>query len=272
MIYKQNLHTHTTYVDGRDTAEELILEAIARGHGAIGFSEHTYLTYSTYPDQLTPDKMVCYKNEIEGLKRRYRNQLQIFCGLEVDYYSDVDVTGFDYLIGSAHYLACGSGIFTFDRDLASTEAYINAHFGGNAIAFAKKYFETVALLPQKYPIDIIGHFDLIAKNNLAGKFFDIASREYLTLGYEAIHALRGRVPFFEVNTGAMVKGTMLHPYPMLDFLKELRACGFGAVITSDCHDKRYLDGGFAEAAEALRAAGFASKYILTENGFQEACL
>ena len=45
--YKQNLHIHTTYADGKDTPEEMVCEAIARGGDSIGFSEHSYISFSS---------------------------------------------------------------------------------------------------------------------------------------------------------------------------------------------------------------------------------
>ncbi len=269
MSHKQNLHTHTTYVDGKDSPEDLIVAALEKGFDSIGFSEHSYLTYSNYPHQMPPADMVRYKAEIGALKQKYKGQIDVFCGLELDYYSDVDTAGLNYLIGSVHYLDCGSGIFTFDRGLDSTRDYINDHFGGESLRFAKKYFETLATFPEKQKIDIIGHFDLIAKNNDTGHFFDENSKEYLDLGFEAIHALRGKCPFFEMSTGAMVNGYRTIPYPQLAFLGEFKRCGFGAVITSDCHNKMNLDGHFDKAREQLLAAGFTSKWILTEHGFKE---
>jgi histidinol-phosphatase (PHP family) len=214
-------------------------------------------------------KMALYREEIKALKEKYKGQLDIFCGLEYDAYSDFDTAGFDYLIGSVHYLDCGETIATFDRGVPETAAFIDTYFGGDGLAFAKKYFETVATLPEKRTFDIVGHFDLPVKNNDKGHFFDTSSKEYLNYGFEAIHALCGKIPLFEVNTGAMSAGHRKVPYPEMAFLRELRACGFGAVITSDSHRAETLDAGFAEAAEALREAGFSSKWILTDKGFKE---
>lgn len=267
--HRQNLHTHTTYVDGKDTPEELVLEAIKRGLGAIGFSEHSYLRYSSYPHQLTVDKAELYKKEIKALKSKYREQINIYCGLEYDFYSDLGVEGFDYLIGSVHYLDCHGSVVTFDRGLNETLDYIKENFGGNGLSFAKKYYETVALLPEKQEFDIVGHFDLVIKNNEQGRFIDVSAREYLDLGFEAIHSLKGKIPFFEVNTGAIPRGYRASPYPQMEFLQEFNRCGFGALITSDCHDKAYLDCRFEDARELLAAAGFHSRYILTDGGFTE---
>ena len=56
---------------------------------------------------------------------------------------------------------------------------------------------------------------------------------------------------------------------VMEFLKEFNRLGFGAVITSDCHDKSFIDCFFDEAEALISAAGFKSKWILTENGFKE---
>ena len=73
---------------------------------------------------------------------------------------------------------------------------------------------------------------------------------------------------FEVNTGAISRGYRTSPYPTIDLIKEFRSRGFGAVISSDCHDGRYLDCGFEDARELLKAGGFTERYILTDNGFK----
>ena len=43
--------------------------------------------------------------------------------------------------------------------------------------------------------------------------------------------------------------------------------GFGVVITSDCHNGQFLDHGFDESSELLKACGFKEKFVLTEEGF-----
>lgn len=270
--YKQNLHIHSTYVDGKDTPEEMVLEAISKGFDSIGFSEHSYLPYSPRSSRFTEAQAKRYAEEVHDLKRKYQDQVQIFCGLEYDFYSNMDTASFDYLIGSVHYLDCGGQIVSFDKGLPETIDYIRAYFDCDALAFAKKYYETVARLPEKASFDILGHFDLITKNNETGKFLDVSSKEYLGIGFETIHALKGKIPFFEVNTGSLARGYRTTPYPQLEFLREFRQQGFGVVITSDCHDKNFIDFFYPDAEALIRAAGFETKWILTESGFREVTL
>ena len=269
MNNKQTLHIHSTYADGKDTPEEMILEAINRNFASIGFSEHSYMCFSDYPYQMTVSDTEKYKQEIKALKEKYKGKIDIFCGMEFEMYSDVPTNGFDYLIGSVHYLDFNGEILGFDRGLDETLRYINNNFGGDGFAFAEKYFETVSKLPERGNFDIIGHFDLLTKNNENGRFIDVASKEYLTLGLEAIHSLRGKIPLFEVNTGAISRGYRTSPYPQKEFLKEFNRLGFGVVITSDCHDKNFIDCFYEEAEGLIADAGFKSKWILTDNGFKE---
>lgn len=267
--HKQNLHIHTTYCDGKDQPEAIILEAIKKGFDSIGFSEHSYMSFSSYPNQMTIPKSEEYKAEVRALKSKYKGVIDVFCGLELEMYSDVPTDGFDYLIGSVHYLDFDGNILGFDRGLPETTKYLDDNFGGDGLAFARKYFETVSKLPQKARIDIVGHFDLLTKNNERGHFIDTSLKEYLNYGFDAIHALQGRIPFFEVNTGAIARNYRTESYPQMEFLREFRRCGFGVVITSDCHNKDHLDCCYAEAEKRIAEAGFTTKWILTDNGFAE---
>lgn len=269
MTKLQNLHIHTTYADGKDSPEEIVLEAIRKGFHSIGFSEHTYMEFSDYPYQMTVDKMDEYKAEIHRLKKKYKSQIELFCGLEYDLFSDVDTTGFDYVIGSVHYLDIDGKKVGFDRGIKEVEEFVNHHFDGNGLRFAENYFETVLLLPQKLKVDIVGHFDILTKTNELRPFIDVTSPEYLQLGYETIHNLQGKIPLLEVNTGAIARGYRTTPYPQTEFLKEFNRCGFGAVITSDCHNKEFLDCYYAEAKDLLLQSGFHSQWILTDKGFKE---
>ncbi len=272
MKYKQNLHTHTTYSDGKDTPEEMILEAIQRGFQGIGFSEHTFNARSSYAMQMKMENVPVYREEIRHLKEKYKGVIDVFCGLEYEMLSTFSPEGFDYLIGSAHYIICGDKIVGVDRDLKTTLVCIEEKFGGDGLRYAKAYYETLARLPEINDFDIVAHFDLVAKNNEKGNFMDTASKEYLDLAFGAIHALQGKIPLFEISTAPMIRGYRTCPYPQIEILKEFKRCGFGAVISSDCHDKNVIDSYFKEAEELLFAAGFRSKYILTDNGFQEVTL
>ena len=269
MSCKQNLHIHTTYVDGKDAPEEIVLAAIKKGFDSIGFSEHTYTQFSDYPYQMTVPAQANYQKEVLTLKEKYKNQIEIFCGLEYEMFSSVPTDGFDYLIGSVHYIDIDGKKYGFDRGVKEAKAFVRDLFGGDGMAFAKRYFENVSQLPSYQKFDIIGHFDILVKTNDTLNFVDTSAKQYLNYGFEAIHALKGKIPLFEINSGAIARGYKKAPYPQMDFLKEFKNCGFGVVITSDCHDKNFIDCYYNESKEILKAAGFNTHFILTNNGFVE---
>jgi histidinol-phosphatase (PHP family) len=268
MKHLQNLHMHSTFCDGRDTPEETVKAALEKGFSAIGFSSHSYMYYSPHfakPMKAPGDRD--YRAEIRRLQNAYADRIDVFCGLEFDMYSICDLSDYDYIIGSVHYLKLGEELVAFDRSAEAVQAVIDNHFGGDGMAYALAYYRTLATLPQYGNFDIIGHFDIITKHADAVQFFDEEAPVYRRAACEAAEALAGKIPFFEVNTGAMSRYGRRVPYPPLFLMKELRRLGFGAIITSDCHDNRYLDFGFETARALLAEAGFRERYILTKNGF-----
>lgn len=270
-IYLQNLHTHTIYADGKNSLEEIVCIAIEKGFQSIGFSEHAYMSYSK-EFSMPLEKTEVYKREIKFLKEKYSEYIKIYCGLEVDKYSEVDKNGFDYLIGSVHFLKENNELFAFDRSEEVVSNLINQVFHGDSMAYVRKYYREVADLPKYGNFDILGHFDLITKHSDKKKFFDESSKEYQNIVIETMEALEGKIPFFEVNTGAMARRYRKTPYPAPSIIKEFKRLGFGAVITSDCHDGNLLDCGFENATQLLKESGYKERYVLTEKGFEAVAL
>ena len=268
MMYKQNLHTHSTFCDGKDTPEELVEEALKRGFDSLGFSIHSYVPASAL-GIVTPEKIEAYKKEIGRIKEIYGDRIKIFMGIEQDFLSQVQAAGYDYTLAAVHYLNTPFGPKSFDISLEGTVKYINDFFDGDAMKFAKEYYSMLSSASDYGSFDIIAHFDILTKNNELGAFLDTSSKEYLSYALGAADALKGKIPFFEVNTGAIWRGYRKTPYPQLEILKHLRELGFGATVSSDCHNKAFLDYYFDEARELLLAAGFKTKIVLGEKGFEE---
>lgn len=266
MRYLQNLHTHSSYCDGMDTPERMLLIAKEKGFRSIGFSGHSYMYYAP-SHSMTEAGTKLYEQEIRYLKQRYDGIMDVFYGLEVDMFSQIDLTGYDYLIGSVHYLKIGDQIVGIDRPAQVVREVINRYFRGDGIAYAKAYYKTLAQLPEYGKFDIIGHFDLITKHMERESLFDTDAKEYRWAAIEAAEALAGKIPCFEVNTGAIARGYRTTPYPQPFLLKELNRLGYGAVISSDCHDARQVDCYFTESAELLKSCGFREQYVLKKEGF-----
>ena len=267
MGYKQCLHTHSNLCDGKNTLEEMVLSAIEKGFDSIGFSGHSFM--EIYAElSMSEEKIAIYKSEIARLQQVYGDRIKIFCGLEKDNYTKVSTEGFDYLIGSVHVMRCGNDLMFVDWSAEYTRENIEKTFGGDGLAYAKHYFEAVADLPNYGSFDILGHFDLLTKFiEKDPGLIDTQHPEYRAAATGAMEALVGKVKYFEINTGAISRGYRTTPYPDPYILKEMKRLGFGAIISSDSHDRNFLDCGYEEAARLLKEAGFTEHYVLKDEGF-----
>lgn len=267
MGYKQCLHTHSVLCDGKDTLEEMVLSAIEKGFDSIGFSGHSYMDiYAEF--SMSEEDVKVYKAEIARLQQVYGDRIRIYCGLEKDNYTTLSTEDYDYLIGSVHVMEHPEGLLFIDWTAERTRENIEKVFGGDGIAYAKHYFKALADLPNHGSFDILGHFDLLTKfNEKEPDLFDTTDPSYRAAATEAAEALVGKVRFFEVNTGAISRGYRTTPYPDPYIIKEMKRLGFGAIISSDCHDRNFLDCGYEDAKRLLKEAGFTEHYVLKDEGF-----
>ena len=90
-----------------------MLEAIARGFTTLGFSMHSFLEADLYVVP-SPDREPAYIREILALKEEFKDEIEIFLGLEQDLYSDAPKSDFEYLIGSVHYIKRGDTYYSID--------------------------------------------------------------------------------------------------------------------------------------------------------------
>ena len=263
----QNLHTHTSLCDGRNTPEEMIESAIALGFDSLGFSAHAPTIQKTDWELLSVDG---YKEKISALKKAYNRKIKLYLGIELDYYSKgaFDDEGFDYRIGSVH-MAFKDGVqIDFDNGYEYSKKYIDTLFGKDSLAFAKLYYEKVAELPSVFDYDIVGHFDVLTKfSECHPELIATESRNYKSIALEALHAVREKRELFEVNTGAISRGHRTLPYPAPFLLDEMKRLKCKLILTSDCHSKDSIDCNFSEAKEYIKAHGFDTLYYLTEKGF-----
>ena len=268
MIIKQNLHTHSSYCDGKDTLEEMIRTAMDKGFDSVGFSGHSYM-YFAEDHSMSVQGTEDYKKEVLQLKEKYAGKFEVFLGLEFEMLStQVDLKGYDYLIGSSHYFDFGDRIVGFDRSADVVKGVIDECFGGDGMKYAREFYKNLARLPEYGDFDILAHFDLITKHSETHDFFDTESDEYREYAVRAAEALAGKIPYFEVNTGAISRGYRTTPYPDSFIMKEMKRLGFKPLISSDCHNREDLDCAFDLAEKMLAESGFTERYVLTQEGFK----
>lgn len=260
-----NFHTHTTYCDGKNTAEEMTRGALEKGFAILGFSGHSHTSYGDY--EMTHEGTELYISDVRILRERYAGQIEIFCGIEQDFMSDTPTDGFDYVIGSVHSITAAGHECVVDWTAEKTLEYVSLYFGGNFYAFAEAYFAREAQVAARTNADIIGHFDLITKFNEDGAMFDESHPKYKAAAIDSMCEVLKTCNLFEVNTGAMYNYGRTNPYPAPWLLKELLARGGEVILSSDSHDIPSLGYRFGEMEELLRTVGFRHRRVLTRGGF-----
>ncbi len=274
MTFPQNLHTHTVFGDGKNTPEEMVLSAIRSGCRSLGFSEHTPMPPEADPDGWTMNasREAEYREELLRLREAYRDRLEIFLGLELDVDSPAPSQPWDYIIGSSHGIWRDGCYLSSDESLESFVRNVREHFGGDYYAFAAACFQRTAEFLRTCSCQIAGHFDLAAKFNEGGRFFDEDSPWYRHAALEALEAAMERDMIFEINTGAISRGYRTVPYPAPFLLRAIRERNGRICITSDAHAAGSIACAFPQAAALAKECGFRETWVLTKRGFQSVSL
>ncbi len=257
-------HTHTTFSDGKNTMEEMLQAAIRLGMPAIGFSDHSP-TPCDMSYCMKPQDIPAYLAEMDRLRQQYADQITLMRGIELDYNTQMDVSPFDYVLGSVHYLVYGDEVYAIDHARDIQLRCIEREFGGDQVAFAGAYFDEVVAHIRKNRPTIVGHFDVITKFSV----IDEDNPAYRRLALDALEQVVKVTPVVEINTGAISRRWRTRPYPADFLLAGLREMGGKVILGADTHAADTIDCAFPLAVQVAKQAGFSSLLTLWPDGFHE---
>ncbi len=259
-----NLHTHTTFCDGKNTPEEVVLSALNKGFSAIGFSGHGYTFFDLSYCMQDIDG---YQKEIKRLKEKYKNEIEVYLGIEEDMWDYVERDNYDYIIGSAHYIKHNEAYFSVDSGIEYTKRCLSL-FSNDPIKMAECYYENFCNYLRKRKPDIAGHFDLLTKfdETAEGGFF-LGNPKYLTLSEKYLYEAVKCGSIFEINVGAIARGYRKTPYPAENLLHILKKTDTKIMISSDAHSSDTIDFQFDEMRVLLKEIGFRYTYTLHRGEF-----
>lgn len=278
---KINLHTHSTFCDGKNSPEEMVIAAIEKGFDILGFSGHCLFPltsdfYKTPDDEwhIRQENLENYISEIKRLKEIYQDKILILTGFEADFFEDSKIgtaipdleiykpLNPDYLIGSVHFVNTPKGFYTVDHTAENIRENLKKLYGDEktGITDGKKavceYFETERLMLRKGSFNILGHADLIRKRNDILKFFDENEDWYKDELKATAKEIAKAGVIVEINTGAIARGAMDDCYPSEYFLTLLHDLNVPICINSDAHNTKDLDCAFERAALEARRIGY----------------
>lgn len=255
-MIRSDFHIHTTFADGKNTAEETVLSAIEKGLTVVGISEHSETPFDPSGGMKLGLERE-YIAEIKRLREKYADKIRILCGIEADFDTDFLRDEYDYIIGSVHYLTVGGELYMLDYSPAETMRCINDAFGGDPLLYAKAYYEKLSGVCEKTGADIVGHIDIITKFCERGIELHTDSAEYLSYVKNAVSdIIRANEKIaFEINTGAIARGHRTRPYPTADVLSIIKNSGANVVINSDSHTADGIVSNFDMAKELAASQG-----------------
>ncbi|MGE4547693.1 MAG: DNA polymerase/3'-5' exonuclease PolX [Desulfurella sp.] len=154
---KGDLHVHSNYSDGLMSLEEIIQEAIKRNYEYIAITDHSVSSYVA--GGLSVERLYEQLNEIDKLKSKYKDKINILAGSEVDIkqdgrldFDDSVLKDLDIVIASIHQGFGNSKDINTKRIIAAIEnPYVNiiAHPTGRLIGQRAPYELDMQTIVQK---------------------------------------------------------------------------------------------------------------------------
>jgi histidinol-phosphatase (PHP family) len=239
-----------------------------KGLAAIGFSAHGPIRRKTgmrtgwhLPDDRVEDYMAC----VRAARKRWEGKIAVYLGLEMDYIRgqigpadrDIQELGLDYLIGSVHFLAPPGGpCFAVDGSMEEMERGVREGFSGDGEAMMAYYWAAVRDMIAAGSFDILGHVDLVKKNNQGRRWYNPEGETYRQNARQTAAAAGRAGTAVEVNTGGINRNKVPDTYPSVSTLRLFREHRVPALITADAHRAQDLDGNYETARQTLLAAGY----------------
>ncbi len=219
-----DLHNHTTRCNhAKGSMESYIQRAIELGIDIYGFSEHAPMYFDEHY-RLKFEEMPNYVSDVFALKEKYKNDIKILLGYEVDYlkgYMDERVikADVDYMIGSIHFLK----EWGFD-----TSKFIGEYKKRNIDDIWQEYFDTVEAMAKLGHFDIAGHLDLIKIFNFMPK------KDIRLIASNALKAIKKSGMVIELNAAGLRKPCKeIYPSPLL--LEMAYELDIPITFSSDAH-------------------------------------
>ncbi len=269
-----SFHTHSSFCDGVATPEEYILSAIAKGFVAIGISSHAPVSFEAYWT-MKSERLQEYFSKVLSLKEKYRDKIQVYLGLETDYYpgsADYRIyPELDYTVGSIHFIyhAEGQRYIALDNTPEELMEARDVIFQGKIQALVEKYYQLLVDMIRKQPPSILGHLDVLKKNNVGSRFFSENESWYHEAVEKVLDAVVEQKIIVEVNTGGIARGYTDEMYPSDWILARMREHDIPVVLNSDAHRPDMIDAYYPQAVKKLKAVGYTHQKILLDNIWQD---
>lgn len=273
-----NLHTHSCFCDGKEAPEKYVKQAIDIGFHTLGFSGHAPLPFeNTF--SIKNNDILNYCNTILKLKKKYKEKINIFLSLEMDYIPGISWDfsvlknnyNLDYSIGSVHLVKNDNNEKLWFIDGAKAEIYDNGLdeiFNGNIKEGVSHYYNQINNMILFQKPDILGHFDKIKMHN-KNRYFSEQELWYKKLVKQSLKLVSEKNVIVEVNTRGIYKERCNSLFPGEDILHQMYMLDIPITLSSDAHHPLELNKYFEEAKYILKNTGFKNLMYFSDQGWKK---
>jgi histidinol-phosphatase (PHP family) len=188
---------------------------------------------------VTTFQLYCYAKE------RYKNQIDIRLGYEVDFLPNlmdkrVLNSSVDYLIGSVHFI----NKWGFDNP-----EFIGEYQNRDIDKIYQEYFDAIESMAKSGLFDIVGHLDLI-------KVFKFMPKQDIrVLASKALKAIKNSNMVLEINSAGFRK-PIKEQYPSRGLLEEAFNMGIDITLSSDAHSIEQVGFEYDRTYSLLKDIGY----------------
>jgi len=267
----EDWHTHNSLCrHAKGSIEDYIKKAVELNLNIIGVSDHfpyeflsseipslDDIPYKMYAMGL--DKVEGYILELERLKEKYKNTIQIKSAFEIDYFKNQEhvlnrylkdfINKLDYILGSVHVLFGKAGIFAFDDD-----RFLNKYkvYDINDEIYLEFYNTLQNMIKsKKFDFDILSHFDLPKKFDKRAENYDLIMEKVV----ETLELAKKRDLVIEINSSGLRK-KIREQYPSIGIIEKMYELDIPVLLGSDAHQIDEIAYEFKYIIDILKNVGY----------------
>ncbi len=272
-----NFHTHTTFSDGHATMEDFVRGAIELGFSSLGFTSHAPFPYKTRWT-MDVENRDAYVAEFERLKEKYKGQIELYLGLEIDYLNEshnqttwpTKDMPLDFRIGSIHTVIDDEGqVQEIDCKLEQFRDILYNRFGGDVRKICECYWRRMMRMVELGNLDIIGHPGKMVSHlavEIDGEVLNYDWHKKLEADFYDLVAQKGY--FVEMNTKLFdTRGRFFPRGEIYPFLRDKK---IKIVVNSDAHFPEKINAGRVAGLQYLRGCGYKTVMEMHGGKWEEA--
>ncbi|MCB0628893.1 MAG: histidinol-phosphatase [Saprospiraceae bacterium] len=273
-----NHHAHSHFSDGRLTPEDYLKNAIDQHLLLYGFADHAPVPIDNF-GAMTMKQLEGYLMEVDRLKERYGQQIQIYKSLEVDYIPGVinvhsphiQAADLDYTVGAVHFVDrfADGRPWGFEASHENFQKGVEEIFEGDIRIAINRYYTMIREMITTHCPDVIAHLDRIKKLNKGDRYFSEDAEWYRQEVLETLVLIAGSGAVMEVNTKGFYKGEIEDTYPGKWVLQVARELNIPVHLSSDAHHPDDITKGFEYAGSLLKSISYRTTRIFLDGSWQE---